>query len=59
MTTIFKTCENSDCGEQFEVLEQFAYGVQLCRKCRIIEIENEEQHTDLFLQEERDKMENF
>ena len=57
MTTIFKTC--IECDEPFEVLAQFAYGVQLCHKCRIIEIENEEQHTELFLQEERDKMENF
>lgn len=57
MTTIFKDC--IECGEQFEVLEQFAYGVQLCRDCKIKEIENEEQHTELFLQEERDKMDNF
>ena len=57
MTTIFKDC--IECGEQFEVLEQFAYGVQLCRDCKNKDIENEEQHTELFLQEERDKMDNF
>ena len=24
-----------ECGEEFEVLEKYAYGIQLCHKCRI------------------------